>query len=160
MIEGVEEKEKPGACVACGNSPTNHRITYFLNTTTIGVAPIMYPFLRTRLAQLISYVGSYAQHYLAFMYYGYSKVLGIIRYNATDKSKCVTYRSQVIWDEAERRGIRMEQVKIYGKHVETYRAFLAERTIYFDSLPIPPHLAALFYLEQRPRTGGSCAHSQ
>jgi len=50
----------------------------------------------------------------------------------------------VIWEEAKRRGIKMEQVILFGKPLDHYRALrsLGEvgraHWIYFESLPIPP----------------------
>lgn len=63
-------------------------------------------------------------------------LLGFVTFN-TIPEKAVSYRSQVVWEEAKRRGITMEQVCFLGRHTEMYRAKLRNRWIYFESLPIP-----------------------
>lgn len=61
-----------------------------------------------------------------------------------DIDKANTFRSKLIWEEARRRGIKMEQVIFWGKPLDQYRALLAgknrnEKTyFYFESIPIQP----------------------
>lgn len=71
-------------------------------------------------------------------------VLPISRFG-TNPTDAATYRSQVMWEEAIRRGIEMQQLFIMGKKTEVYRARLAQEWHYFQSLPIPPHLEAVRY---------------
>ena len=65
--------------------------------------------------------------------------------------KVKTFRSRVIWEEAKRRGIKMEQVILFGRPLDYYRALRSPARpagelgevgrahwIYFESLPIPP----------------------
>lgn len=70
--------------------------------------------------------------------------LRLIRYG-TDPTKARTYRSQVVWEEAVRRGIPMEQLVFLGSHSDVYRARLNNRWIYFESLPIPGSYASDAY---------------
>lgn len=65
--------------------------------------------------------------------------LGVVRFNS-DVAKAQTTRSRVIWEEARRRGIEMEQLVIFGKPSDFYRAAINGRMIYFESLPIPDFL--------------------
>jgi len=51
-------------------------------------------------------------------------------------------RTRVIWEEATRRGIPMEQLALFGNPIDSYRAYLNDSWIYFESLPIPPRMAA------------------
>lgn len=62
-----------------------------------------------------------------------------------DPEKACSYRSQVIWEEAERRGIEMEQLVMLSYPSEFYRARINGRWEYFQSLPIPASLAADMY---------------
>ncbi|MFA7309978.1 MAG: hypothetical protein WC050_03685 [Candidatus Paceibacterota bacterium] len=59
---------------------------------------------------------------------------------AHDATKAYTYRSQVVWEEAQRRGIRMEQMSIFGSLTEVYRAHLHGVWRYFQSIPISARL--------------------
>jgi D-alanine-D-alanine ligase-like ATP-grasp enzyme len=58
-----------------------------------------------------------------------------------DLDQVATFRSRVIWEEARKRGIEMQQIFVYGKALEFYRAKIQNGKklgwIYFDSLPIP-----------------------
>lgn len=55
--------------------------------------------------------------------------------------KARTYRSQVIWEEAVRRNIPMEQLVLLGSHSDVYRAQIDGSWFYFESLPIPRYYA-------------------
>ena len=70
------------------------------------------------------------------MYYKLLKFFGALRYS-TDISKAVNGRSKLIWEEAILRGIKMNQLVIFGKYMDYYRAKINEIFFYFESLPIP-----------------------
>lgn len=63
-----------------------------------------------------------------------------------DVGKALTGRSKLIWEEANKRGIKMQQVKVFGKPIESYRAIIKGKKVYFQSLPIPPWLKQKGYL--------------
>lgn len=122
-------------CSACGTSDVNHKLllTTGILEETIG-----------RLGKYSLKVFSVDDGHPLFIYS--EKVIGslarflkIIKYSS-DKEKAITGRSRLIWDEAEERGIKMEQVLVFGKPIESYRAFLNGKYFTFESLPIPPHL--------------------
>jgi len=63
----------------------------------------------------------------------------LIRYN-DDIAKVLNGRSEVIWEEARRRGIPMRQLYFLKKPLDIFEAQINGRTIIFESLPIPTHL--------------------
>ena len=63
----------------------------------------------------------------------------------TDIKKAFTERSEVIWEEAKKRNIEMEQFVIFGKPVEQYRAKIDGKWQYFESLPTPPWYSSSAY---------------
>jgi cyanophycin synthetase len=64
-----------------------------------------------------------------------------------DHTRACTYRSQVVWEEADRRGIKMEQLIMFGKPTELYRAHYRGTYLYFQSIPVPDALtSAQFHL--------------
>lgn len=65
--------------------------------------------------------------------------IGLVKLS-DDITKATTTRSKVIWEEARRRGIPMLQICIAGTCTELYQATVHDKVIYFESLPIPPHL--------------------
>lgn len=67
---------------------------------------------------------------------GFFRLFGLARFD-TNIEKAISGRSKLIWEEASRRGIPMQQVVMFGKHLEQYRAKIGGRWQYFQSLPVP-----------------------
>lgn len=59
-----------------------------------------------------------------------------------DPGAARTYRSQVIWEEAARRGIKMEQLIFFTLKTDIYRAYIRGGWRYFISIPVPPELVS------------------
>lgn len=146
MTEFHELKEKPGACIYCGNSPVPHVPTHIFNTVNVFIGKIFFLYARSSLAKRVSRFFAYIQFYTIGYFNAFSKFLRIIRYG-TDPAKAATYRGQVLWEDAHAYGISMEQIIVYGKHTDIYRAVLPKHfistgshamVIHFDGLPIPP----------------------
>ena len=129
------KKKKRNSCSACGTSPINHHIIFASNflEETIGKAG----------DKLFSFTTKEKWQRLASLLekglYTLFSVAGIVYFN-NDIEKALTGRSKLIWEEAKKRSINMEQVVIFGKHIEFYRATIAGKLFYFPSLPIPPWL--------------------
>ena len=145
MAELPEFKETFGSCVYCGSSPTNHKLSFFIQTIQTATGVGMYRISRIRfirwffnITERISDISNHPFHVLS----GYA---GIMHFNRADPSKAASYRSQVIWEEAIRQNIPMEQIIIYGKHIEAYRAYIKNKWHYFHSIPIPPWLDTTNY---------------
>jgi D-alanine-D-alanine ligase-like ATP-grasp enzyme len=142
--EFPEYKESPGECVYCGNAPVSHKMTHFITTISVFMGIISKTLARYKLwkylVRLISRAGAILDRYA----YGLLHLLHIVSY-AHDPARARTYRSQVVWEEANRRGISMEQIVMFGRYTDAYRAFINGRWIYFESLPIPPHLIGSSY---------------
>ncbi len=135
--------KKTNTCSACGTSPINHHFQFVqsLLEESLGKATdrIFY-FTRTKSWQEASV---FVEKTL-YIIFGF---LGIVSYNQ-DPERALTDRSKLVWQEARRRGIYMEQVKILGKLTEFYRAKIKEngnKLFYFQSLPIPPSISQSGY---------------
>ncbi|MBI3305661.1 hypothetical protein HYZ82_00830 [Candidatus Nomurabacteria bacterium] len=67
--------------------------------------------------------------------------LGTVKFSK-DVNKAHTFRSKIIWEEAVRRGIAMEQVVFMGRPLDYYRALLPQegriKYYYFESIPLRP----------------------
>lgn len=136
MAETHEYKEQVGSCSECGNSPTHHLAQYVIATIDIWGAMLAYrlgqiPFIHRLFTSLgvLSEKMDYFNHSLM-------RKLRLIRSGHLIE-KARTYRSQVVWEEAARRGITMEQIVFLGSHSDVYRARIHDRWVYFESLPIP-----------------------
>lgn len=137
MTDGAphEYKEKTGTCPECGNSPVNHFEHYISSTLAIWTADALErgagprAFVARWSSALFDAVEQILLRALAAMPFA--------RYSSRIEL-ATTYRSQVVWEEAARRGIRMEQVFLFGRGTEVYRADIGGRWFFFQSLPIPP----------------------
>ena len=133
MSNTQPDEEKKKKCAACGTSPVNHRMTFVMSVAdgTIGVF-FNFLFGWTTPNQNGYFINSF-QH----VQYNVFKFLRMAVPN-TDPEKAITGRSRLIWDEAIRRGIPMEQLVIWGRPLDQYRAKIDGTWFYFESLPIPP----------------------
>jgi len=140
MSEFAEYKERAGSCPYCGNSPTNHIFTYVTQTfaTIMGIG--IHKLSERKWFKAISIVINTFLNILSRHHYFFSSGMSIVTFNSTDVSKAKSYRSQVVWEEAKRRGIQMEQILIYRKLTDLYRAKIRGKWFYFDSIPMPAEL--------------------
>lgn len=137
MIEGAphEYKEISGTCEDCGNSPVNHFEHYVSNSLAVWTADSLakeggiFALIARWTGSLFDYIEQTLLKGLATMPFA--------RFSR-DVTGATTYRSQVVWEEAIRRGIDMEHLMLFGRGTEIYRARLSGRWFYFQSLPIPP----------------------
>lgn len=135
----ASSKGKKGACTACNDSPVAHAPLYISSSLEAWLADHSLPrfitgplFVRVRNALADVVLASFVRGAL---------LLRMARLSS-DRERACTYRSQVVWEEAERRGIKMEQLCIFGRPTEIYRAALNEKTIYFQSIPVPDALVS------------------
>ncbi len=133
--ENLDKKK----CLYCGNNPVNHDYVFWAQTMDVFFSPItnFTAFLQNALTFKIAKT-------IATPYVFLFNTVGMLKFNK-DRTKANTERSQVIWKEADARGIRMEQFVILGKSVEQYRAKINNEWFYFESLPIPPQMHSKSY---------------
>lgn len=131
---------KRNKCSACGTSDVNHTLLLIsgILEETIG-----------RIGKIFIRIFKMDERHPLFIFvekllYKMMVFLGFLKYS-DDKEKATTGRSRLIWDEAERRGIEMEQVVMFGKHIEHYRARVNGKYINFESIPIPPQMSCSGY---------------
>ncbi len=137
----AENEIKKGQCLYCGNNPTPHTATYISESILVLVSPFgkfINVFNRPLLYKVF-------HHTLISGWVRFLELLHLIHFT-NDSSTACSQRSGVIWAEAIRRGITMEQMVISDKPVEQYRAYLGGRWHYFGSIPIPPSADRRAYL--------------
>ncbi len=130
---------KKQTCLYCGNNPTNHLRSFVMQTVAIPFSPLVRtltlldtPFTRGVIRTI------FTPYLLLF------RGLGLLSMN-TDSKKAFTERSEVIWDEAKKRGIEMQQFIILNKPIEQYRAKINGKWEYFESIPVPAWLPQRSY---------------
>ena len=136
-------KGTPGACAACGDMPVMHSTTYALQTIEVWLSDKTQRLgsgLFALLTRLLEPLADAIADGLPRVAYA----VGIFRVS-NDPERACSYRSQVIWEDAQHRGIEMQQIKSFGYLTEMYRARINGRWIYFQSLPIPRHLSRHTY---------------
>ncbi len=138
MTDGAphEYKEKPSSCADCGNSPVNHFEAYVSHTLAVWSSRSA----RSKRSGVFGYVRAFSDKLYAVIepifFFALAHVPGA--HFAHDPSKARTYRSQVVWEEAARRSIRMEQLVFFKLFTDIYRAHIRGRWQYFISIPVPP----------------------
>lgn len=132
-------KKEKKRCLYCGNNPTNHLRTYLMQTASVPFTPVV-----RMLTAFDTPLFRNTARTIMTPYIWMFKTLRFIKLNK-NPDLAFTERSKVIWDEAIKRGIAMEQFVIIDKPVEQYRAKIKKRWQYFESLPIPAWLPQRSY---------------
>ncbi len=135
-------KGKKGACAACNDSPVAHTPLYITSSLEAWLADRSLPrfvsgpiFVKVRNALADIVIESFVRGALLLR----------VAKMSSDRDRAITYRSQVVWEEAQARGINMEQLFIFAKPTEIYRADLQDKVIYFQSIPVPDDLVSAQY---------------
>lgn len=142
MLDGAphEYKERAGGCAACGNSPVNHFESYMSHTLAVWSSRSA----KKKRAGVMGLVRSLADHLYSYLepvfFFTLSHLPG--SHFGDDPTAARTYRSQVVWEEAVRRGIKMQQLIFFRLKTDIYRADIRGGWKYFISIPVPPELAS------------------
>lgn len=135
-MEFIEYKEKAGSCSYCGNSPVPHFPTFVFQSFNVYVGFLYKHFVSWKLYRVITLCLRYIFIWVQRVHYPLAAMMGILSFS-NETTKASTYRSQVIWEEAQRRGIKMQQIFVFGKPVDLYRMSIRSQWYYFESIPIP-----------------------
>jgi cyanophycin synthetase len=136
-MRSKEPKSKQGQCSFCGDASVNHSLFYFGNLLSYFFDDHMLSVTKRAPRFLKDFID------LAIIYFIRSLVFLKIARFSTDIEQAATFRSRIIWEEAERRGIKMEQLFAFGRPLDYYRAEVVGQKIYFESIPIPPALSEM-----------------
>lgn len=117
-------------CPYCGNNPIPHRTHKFYESIDIFVGPFRRQLFNT-------WVGTISDHlatWVAMGFYYVFKPLGLIRINR-DIEKIPYPRAKVLWEEAQRRNIEIEEIKPFGQSIDLYAANINGKKQFFMNLP-------------------------
>lgn len=129
------------SCAYCGDSPVDHRAEYINGSIGVfenKVADL--PFFRSIFSFSFKVLNLNFEKYL----FGFLTLTGLGKFDSSI-DKAASIRSRVIWLEAERRGIKLEQYILFGKATDWYRARINGQVHYFKSLPIPPRYSSTHF---------------
>ncbi|MES3031759.1 MAG: hypothetical protein V4699_00750 [Patescibacteria group bacterium] len=128
--------QQKSSCSYCGDAPVNHIQSYLESAVSIT--------LDNYGKQFIKYVPSFVKDFadlVPIFLFNTLVFLKLAEFSG-DIKKASTFRSRIIWEEAIRRGITMEQVIFLGRPLDQYRAKLKIKNkiknFYFESIPIRP----------------------
>jgi cyanophycin synthetase len=137
MNQTLEPKVKKSKCPYCGDAQISHRLSYIESLIANNVDAHM----TNAMGHVPSFIKKFVDWFLIIIF----KILCFLRLArlSQDMDKATSFRSRVIWEEAKKRDIKMEQVVLFGKYMDIYKANLNGKTIYFESLPIQPQFLDL-----------------
>jgi D-alanine-D-alanine ligase-like ATP-grasp enzyme len=130
MEHTAEPKIQQGVCSYCGDAQVNHRLYYLENFFS--------SLVEAHMVKVASHAPKFLKDFAGLVPVFLFKTLvflGLAHFSR-DINKANSFRSRIIWEEAKRRGIEMEQIIIGKKPLDWYRAKFAGKTIYFESIPI------------------------
>jgi cyanophycin synthetase len=132
MKQKIEPSIKKNRCSYCGDAPVDHHLKYIENMISATVD--------SHIVKVTSYAPKFLKDFAGWVPVFLFNTLRIFNraHFSSDIEKAHSFRSRVIWEEAEKRGIQMEQVIIGKKPLDWYRARINGKTIYFESIPVQP----------------------
>ena len=130
MQQKNEPLVKKSFCSYCGDAPINHSFSFLESFISIT--------LETHAIKIIKYVPKFIKNFVDLIPKFLFETLALFKLVkfSGDIDGAHTFRSRVIWEEAKKRGIIMEQVIFLNKPLDFYRATLNGKNIYFESMPI------------------------
>ena len=132
MPQMHEPSVKRSSCSYCGNAPINHTLSF--------LESLIFVTLDNHTVNFIKYIPRFIKSFVDFIPGFLFETLALFKLVkfSSDIEKAYTFRSRIIWEEAQRRGIKMKQVMFLGKPLDFYQTNLRGKNIYFESIPITP----------------------
>ncbi len=136
MTQTNEPHVKKSSCSYCGDASINHALSFLESIVLIT--------LDNHAKKFIKYVPHFVKNFVGLIPEFLFRTLIFFKLAkfSGDIEKARTFRSRIIWEEAKKRGIKMEQVIFLNKSLDHYRATLKIknkiRNFYFESIPLRP----------------------
>ncbi|HTE48707.1 MAG TPA: hypothetical protein VK675_02265, partial [Candidatus Paceibacterota bacterium] len=127
-----EPSVKKSSCSYCGDAPINHTLSFLESVVQITLenpATIFIKYVPIGVKDFVDLIPEFLFRTLTFF--------KLAKFSA-DTNRANNFRSKIIWEEAKKRGIVMEQVIFLGRPLDHYRAMINGKNIYFESIPIRP----------------------
>jgi len=100
---------------------------------------LMSPIRRLLARSVIGKIGDNLGNLLGLGILFLIKPLGLVEIN-TDIANIKYDRARVLWEEALRRGISIEEIKPFGRSIDLYKARVRNKDLYFMNLPRLEHV--------------------
>ena len=122
------------SCPYCGHNPVPHHLYWYNESLNLWLTPLRQKLLYNPLARFFK--RHRLDESLAEIFLFLGEGLHLIR-RQKDIFKCKVRRAQVLWEEAQRRGIKMEELLLLGRPFDAYVAAKSGNRIIFSGLPRP-----------------------
>lgn len=120
------------SCPHCGNNPVPHFLNWYNESLNILLTPLRQFLLYNPVSQALKKANTDWGGGLLRLAEG----LGLVR-RQPDKGKCKVKRVAVLWEEAEKRGIKFWELLLLGRPFDCYVAEKSGRQTVFSGLPRP-----------------------
>lgn len=130
-IEGAQAK-----CEHCGNNPVPHFVNWYFESLNVLFTPIRQALIRNPLSRFLSWTSMRLN--LPVQLVLFLKKIKVVSMRS-DRTQCKVRRAQVLWEEADKRGIEFHELLLFGKPFDCYMARLhtTGKTLVFSGLPRP-----------------------
>lgn len=106
---------KKHKCPYCGNNPIPHYLNWYFDSLNILFEKLQIGLLANPLARF----ASKWEDEVALFLIGFGRLCGVIHFGKKP-GKTTLSRAKVLWEEAEKRGLEMREVRIFDRSVDTY----------------------------------------
>lgn len=132
-MAALSKVKKP--CVYCGNNPVPHLFYWYTESLNILLTPVRQKLLYNSFSGFLKKRNWDLKLAESFLSFGEAvKIIG----RQNDIAKCKVRRAQVLWEEAQKRGIVMEELLLFGKPFDCYISESKNKEkIIFSGLPRP-----------------------
>ncbi len=128
----LEPSAKKGKCSYCGDASASHAFLYFDN--------LIFSIVDSQMSKITKYVPSFVKDFSNWIPVLLFKTLihFKVAHFSSEIEKANTFRSRLIWEEANKLGIKMKQISFKNRTLDWYCALIDGKPFYFESIPIQP----------------------
>lgn len=102
-------------CPYCSGNPTPHYINWYFDTINILFERLQIGIFLNPLARFLARF----ENDISLFLIGFFRLLGIVSLGTTPQ-KTTLGRAKALWDEADKRGFEMREVRLLDKNTDTY----------------------------------------
>ncbi len=122
------------SCPYCGNNPVPHLTNWYFESLNVLLTPLRQRLLYNAVSEKLHTVTGRWNAGLKMV--SLLKTIKVIK-SQDDFAKCKVVRAGVLWEEAQKRGITMRELLLFGNPFDTYLAEKNGQTLLFSGLPRP-----------------------
>ncbi len=106
---------KKHSCPYCGNNPIPHYLNWYLDSINIFFEKIQVGVFGN---PIIRFLGRWEDDVSLFLI-GFMRLIGLVHFGKKPAKNTLS-RAKVLWEEAEKRGLEMREVRVFDRSVDMY----------------------------------------